>query len=527
MKVLTDYAAARELAEASKPLFYSHISGVLFERHNLGSRTEFVFGRRYPGLFDANDGSYIVVETAGDGDAKIDRDSYGAIPLFYSTVRLVISTDLRLILETEQPGLDLDGLAEYLSASYLAGGKTIYRNVRCLMPNECLVVKNDEAIVSRKDIFPPATSLGGGELQRQLEAAIDNSVDDLLRRYPGKVLLNLSGGADSTLLLAKIRGRDPHKEIVTTTYFHEDWRDDLNDWEYAAEAAKKYGSDHHLTRINNETFCRAHQDLMWKAKNVFHTYAAAFYLQNKSVPSVTSDVPIINGSGPDESIIGTEKVPLPDLLELRGMNRSDWSAYLIDNIDYLKMTRSAVAAVMRESDGDFVERRKAVAADLLDAPDFVEFQRRYHMLTVLQDHIQELSSVAQVLGSPILFPYLTNDIFRIVFAAKFEALNEGQVYKSIVKETLAKYMPRRFVYRKKIGFQSPSRPYFKSEEPGLGRELVRLLGRRTSAVLNMASAEEGIRERLSEELNLHRRYDFLEWTVYNILRLEENRGADG
>ena len=37
----------------------------------------------------------------------------------------------------------------------------------------------------------------------RLELAIDNSLHDLLERYPGSLVLNLSGGADSTLLLAK------------------------------------------------------------------------------------------------------------------------------------------------------------------------------------------------------------------------------------------------------------------------------------------------------------------------------------
>ena len=80
--------------------------------------------------------------------------------------------------------------------------------------------------------------------------------------------------------------------------------------------------------------------------------------------------------------------------------------------------------------------------------------------------------------------------------------------------------------REKIGFQSPSRPYFMSDV-GFGRELSRLLSKGESAVLNFAIVESGIRERLNAELDVRRRYDFLEWTVYNILLLEELRGVRG
>lgn len=160
----------------------------------------------------------------------------------------------------------------------------------------------------------------------------------------------------------------------------------------------------------------------------------------------------------------------------------------------------------------------------MDAPNFVEFQRRFHALTILQDHVQELSAVAQALDRCILFPYLTNDIFRIIFSTRFETLNAGDIYKSVVKRVLEKFMSSSFTHRKKIGFQSPSRPYFKSNV-GLGRELQRLLSKGKSAVLDLEVVEAGIRERLNSELDLRARYDFLEWTAYNILLLEELRGA--
>jgi hypothetical protein len=93
----------------------------------------------------------------------------------------------------------------------------------------------------------------------------------------------------------------------------------------------------------------------------------------------------------------------------------------------------------------------------------------------------------------------------------------------VVKGILEKFMPQAFVHRRKIGFQSPSRPYFMSEA-GLGRELSRLLAR-GSSLLELGTVAPQIHERLNAPLDLHRRYDFLEWTAYNILLLEETRGA--
>jgi asparagine synthase (glutamine-hydrolysing) len=524
MKLVTNYEMAKELAGRSAPLFYARVRPELFDGVETQEPSQCVIGRKYQGLFDGNDGTYITVTTSKSGDTLIDRDSYGAIPLFYSTVHPIVSTDIRLFIAIEKPALNFQALAEYLSASYVTGGKTIYENVRSLMPTETITVKDNMVETRPKSIFPDDSTMTEQEASASLEKALDNSIEDLLRRYPKMIALNLSGGADSTLLLAKIRAMDQNKEIMTTTYFHEDWRDDLNDWEYAEEASAKFGSQHRLVKLNNESFCRAHKEMMSRAKNVFHTYAAAFYAQNEIIAGLNSEVPIINGSGPDESIIGTEKVAISDLLSLRSLRREEWLEYLLGNIDYIKIPEASVTKLLRGRGDGFVRTREVIAAKLLDAPDFVEFQRRYHAITVLQDHIQELSAAAQALDRSILFPYLTNDIFRIVFSTRFEALNAGGVYKSVVKRSLEKFMPSHFTHRKKIGFQSPSRPYFRSDV-GLGRELSRLFSKRGGGVLNMELLERSIRQRLNVELDLQRRYDFLEWTAYNILLLEEFRGA--
>src|SRR5262249_38279777 len=144
--------------------------------------------------------------------------------------------------------------------------------------------------------------------------------------------------------------------------------------------------------------------------NVCHTYAPAFYAQNKAVNDLDLGAPILNGSGPDESIIGTEKIEIGDLMSLRELKRDEWVNRLISKIDYIKLPEKVVAEMLRGGSDGFVQSRKDIATKLLESPNFIEFQRRYQALTILQDHIQELSSVARLLNRQIMFPYLTNDL---------------------------------------------------------------------------------------------------------------------
>jgi len=524
MKVATNYESARQLITNSESVFFTHIAAPLYEKTKRGELEQHLIGRRYRGIFDENDGSYVTITAVKGGSVLIDRDSYGSIPLFYLTDRPVVSTDLKLLIEVCTHDFSFEGLAEYLSAAYLTAGKTIYKNIRWLMPNETIVVQGKRLTIRSKNIFPEQHVKNEQEASHLIERALDNSLENILEKYSGRILLNLSGGTDSTLLIAKIRHARPDLEIVTTTYFHEDWREDLDDWKYAYQASRKFSSRHQLTRLKNETFCRFHREFLGGTLNVYHTYAPAFYAQNKAVNDLDPQVPILNGSGPDESIIGTEKIAVGDLLSLRELGRNEWIDHLIGKIDYIKLPEKAVTEMLQGKSDGFVQSRKDIATTLLVSPNFVEFQRRYHALTILQDHIQELSSVASFLQRSILFPYLTNDMFRIIFGASFEMLNFNGVYKSAVKTILEKYMPGEFVHRAKIGFQSPSRPYFKSRK-GLGQELSRLLAKRCTSLLNLDLIASSICSRLEADLDVRQRYDFLEWTSYNILLLEEFRDA--
>jgi asparagine synthetase B (glutamine-hydrolysing) len=516
MQIVSDFALAYRLASQSVPFFFTTLPV-----SRSATTAQHVLGRRYRGLFDESDGSFVTLTATKRDQTVIDRDCYGGIPLFYSVTKPIISTNLQLFANMSGSEFDYQAIAEYLSAAYLTGGRTIYRNVRVVMPDEVTIVDGKAARTSRKSVFPKDELKDTKEICALLEQALDRSISDLLERHPNELLLNLSGGTDSTLILAKLREADQRRKIITNTYFHNDWRDDINDWEYAQAAANTFASDHRLIKIDNAAFCQAHKDLVARAKNVFHTYAAAFYLQNDAV-SGAADIPIVNGSGPDESIIGTEKIPIRDLLRLRSLPRAEWIDHLISRIDYIKIPESVVAEIVRGDGGSFTASRRELASALSDAPDFLEFQRRYHAFTILQDHIQELASVAQVLGREILFPYLTNDIFKILFSARFESLNVDGIYKSVLKRVLETRMPKEFVHRKKIGFQSPSRPYFMSKL-GLGAAMTSLLQRGESEFLNMAAVRPAILQRLQADLDLRGNYDFFEWTVYNILLLESLR----
>ena len=150
MRVVTDRELAMTLARRSEPVFYSHFANNLHQQSRGGHNEEYVIGRRYRGLFDAYDGSYVTVTSSGETELT---EIHIEPSMFYSTVSPVVSTDMRLIVEINRPQFNFASLSEYLSAAYLtAGGRSIKISI-FLMPNEKIYRTRSRLFVKEKKVL--------------------------------------------------------------------------------------------------------------------------------------------------------------------------------------------------------------------------------------------------------------------------------------------------------------------------------------------------------------------------------------
>jgi asparagine synthetase B (glutamine-hydrolysing) len=499
--------------------FICHLPDRYISHTERGGIETILIGRTFSGVFCEVDGNYISIKKIDKETFEIDRDMFGSIPLFYSPNKNMISTDIRELIPKQFTRLNCEGVSEYIACAFTSLGTTIYDDVFILRPDEMIRVTGGAIVVTRKVNYF-SSPVPKGDIEQLLEAALERSIGNLVEVAGKQIILNLSGGNDSTLILALLRRADERLEILSNTFYHSDWREDIDDWCYAEIASKKFNTKQTLVKIENESFERAHKNLLSTGNNVFHTYATAFYMQNKVLASkAQKEAPIVNGSGPDETMIGTEKIAIKELLAMNKLSKKEWIKYALSAKDYIKIDDFEVWDMLKQKGSRFLDRREQLAEELTESTNFVEFQRRFHSMLILQDHICELSQVAAVVGRPIFFPFLTNDIFHIIFGASFTDLNQKGVYKAVIKKILLKYMEAPFVHRQKVGFQSPSRKYFMSSI-GFGLEIESLLKRDRSKFLDMMKARQAVRLRLSEEFSITKRYDFVEWTIFNLLRLE-------
>jgi asparagine synthase (glutamine-hydrolysing) len=180
------------------------------------------------------------------------RDRMGVKPLYYAFdgSHLWFGSELKALRAFSEwkPQVDTDALGEYLQYGYISAPRSIYRDVRKLMPGHWLELGEVGEPVARPYWTPPAAEphLAGSEddLEHRLEHLL---VDACRYRMVSDVPVGvfLSGGLDSSLVTAMLQ-RYCGGQVRTFTIGFDDPRYDES--RYAKKVAEHLGT-HHTEKI--------------------------------------------------------------------------------------------------------------------------------------------------------------------------------------------------------------------------------------------------------------------------------------
>ena len=472
----------------------------------------------YPGIICSKSGNYVEICIEKD-EVILSRDLFGAIPIYYSIEEKTISTCINHIIPKQK--LCNSDLHSYIQHGIITSRYTGYQNINKLLPNERIRIAGGQIRVeSKRNYFPAITS---DHEHINLNDIIERFIDNLplISKEDGIRLLHTSGGNDSTLILSLLDKLTGEKQrTLCSSFGHTDWRSDLDDLTWAKYVVKQTNFDFMSIELNKKNFYYHHIQLINRCRSLLHTYSAAFYSQIKN-NSIKNNVEyIINGSGPDECIIGTEKESIENIREkkLEDNSISGMIALLKQTRDYCKLPSSYVRELFSQHEYDEKDPIKELALIGFDKNiSYANNQRRFHSLFILQDHIHTITASSNF--KPVFFPFLTNDFFAYAFGSKYEWLNKNNIYKFQVKKALSFFVDNKIVYRKKVAFQSPSRAYF---TPGslFYKKLQRMVSANASNRFETNAVNLSLQERLNHKYSNKARYDFLEWNIYNILLLD-------
>lgn len=238
-----------------------------------------------------------------DRDARelwLARDACGEKPLYLASGEgwLAYGSDLvgMATLPWVTQNIDEMALDRYLAVHYVAGDRTILRDVQRVLPGEVIRVHIDSLKIERERWWRP--KLSGDSVAPDLPSMLDEAVHSRLESDV-PVGIFLSGGIDSALVAA-LAARH-HPGISTFSIGFPGVEHDESP--FAREVAAHIGSSHHEFKFDIDAFC----DLLPKVANALdepigdQAALPLFWLAGEARNHVTV---VLSGEGADEIFSG-------------------------------------------------------------------------------------------------------------------------------------------------------------------------------------------------------------------------------
>jgi asparagine synthase (glutamine-hydrolysing) len=464
--------------------------------------------RRLAGMFA------IALWDANDGTLYLIRDRLGKKPLYYGTIggNLVFGSELKAL--RSFPGFDADidrnALALYLRHNYVPSPWSIHVGIRKLPAGSILKVSAGrsglksgppEVYWSVERVFDIASSKPA-----QKSADSIQELDDLLRdsvslRMIADVPVGgfLSGGIDSSLVVALMQAQSSRRVQTFTIGFHEELYDEAP---HARAIAKHLGTDHTEVYVTpaEARGVIPHLPVMYDEPFSDSSQIPTFLVSQVARRKVTV---ALSGDGGDELFCGytrylkwrtvwrtLQRFPRPLQLmlarTLRSIPASRWNALLSPIVRALPSRaryRSAgeklhkLSDVLDANDPGILylglvshwtrPSRVVLGAEepstILNAGggphDLDEFTTRMmelDLLTYLPDDILvkvDRASMAVSLESRA--PFLDHRVVEFAASLPLSQKLRGSTTKWIVRRVLEKYVPRELFERPKMGFGVP------------------------------------------------------------------------
>lgn len=227
--------------------------GISFSSHSdteLLFRWLILYGRegieKLEGMF-----AFVFIDIERD-EILVVRDRYGIKPIYYFEDEncLIVSSEIKPIIESGlvKKEINTSQIRHYLAFKYVKKPETFFQNIYELEQGTILWHLQSKSQISHfhninhqfNDAIPDANK-------------IENLItDSLLQQLNTKVPLGLllSGGVDSTLILALAKKEGYSVPTYTIINTHEDRSFGTKDYKYSRMASTAYGSDHHELEMN-------------------------------------------------------------------------------------------------------------------------------------------------------------------------------------------------------------------------------------------------------------------------------------
>jgi asparagine synthase (glutamine-hydrolysing) len=429
------------------------------------------------------------------------RDRLGIKPFYYfwDGRLFAFASEIKALFEhpSISPALDEAALPEVLAFGYSSGDRTLFRNIRKLMPGHHLTLDlaADAPDIRVECYWDVPTPARGDELDKREWVAetrrrLEETVE--MRRMSDVPLgMFLSGGVDSSAIAALMQRHRPDARVKTFAVGYREAR--FSELSYAAQVARAIGTEHRETVVGAEDFFEALPRLIWhEDEPIAWPSSVALYFVSKLASEHVKVV--LTGEGADECFGGYERY------RWNRMNQRAANAYRFVPRALRRAIRSQVAtsrllsASLRRKlrhtvlgrdltlESLFLENFYcAFSADeqdrlLLTAPSSVyDNYRRYfdarpaasplaRMLyadqkTYLVELLMKQDRMSMACSIESRVPFLDHTLVEFAMRMPDHLKIRDRTQKYILKKAVRDLLPRSIIHRKKMGFPTPLRAW--------------------------------------------------------------------
>ncbi len=383
------------------------------------------------------------------------RDRFGKKPLYYAFdehKNLVVASEIKALVAAGITGeLDERALDNYLQLMYIPPWKSVYKNVFQLPPAHSAVYRNGGLDIQRYwDIPFQPIAIGYDEAKEEVRRLLDEAVKKRMLAADVEVGALLSGGVDSTIvsILASKHLDHPLKT------FSLGYGDYINELPYAKQAADYIHSEHYTAEAGGDMTEELEKVLAYFDEP--HADSSDFPQHLVSELAASKVKVALSGDGGDEIFMGYG-------WHTRHLNLS-YRAHTFEKLflnPFQGRTRSqrvfsplgrlALWGSVSPLNND-IYAEDAYRAGLDPMQNITTFDLTTYLPGQLLSKVDRTSMMH---GLEVRSPFLDTELveFVINLPTEFKAGKDGN--KMLLKDLLAEYMPKEFVYRRKQGFGAP------------------------------------------------------------------------
>ncbi|GFO56848.1 amidotransferase 1, exosortase A system-associated [Geomonas sp. Red276] len=428
------------------------------------------------------------------------RDRLGIKPFYYyhDGESLVFASEVKPILATGAVRSELNEkvLDAYFSLGYVPGPETMFQGIRKLTPGHFLTYRDGRLEETEYWDFAQVEplSLPDAEYQGRIEELFRDSVSLRLRSdVPLGVFL--SGGLDSSAVVATM------SELVTdpvnTFTVGYDQTKSFSEEPYAAQVAERFGTKHHVFRLEPDDFLGSLRTLVEFAEEPI-VEPAAIALYRISQMAREKATVLLSGEGSDEILAGYYLYDL--MLKIERLQRvvpscflkgARWAARLNGRLkpakygDWLNLgleeryhgTSSYLTGSMKDRlyAPGFLSRRGGYLdetfarhfAKVAHLPDPLSRMLYVDAKTWLADDLLvKADKMTMAASIELRVPFLDYRMVELATSFPSRMKLAGGSGKAVLKSMMRPKLPAEIVDRKKMGFPVPVGQWFGNELAG-------------------------------------------------------------